>query len=208
MSTKRRVNRSSRRSKRGGGSRVPTDFKQMSGPTAFCNNLNQTHMMKLSELFPVTTNGSGVAAGVLVSDPSSSGVNFSNYGSISALWKEIRIVGFNVRVVPADVKVTGTASPFCCSFSNTSTATPTSATSILDNAGSAMMSFNSTSVKGLLMSHRWPKTLTYAGVTTPAPSSLTAGCPGSFGWYSDGHTVSTTIVWIYLEAIYQLRTRA
>jgi hypothetical protein len=161
-----------------------------------------------TQLLSISSDSKGVAAGVIVTDPTSSGQNYAEWSAIQTLFNECRVIRMKCVISPGDSKFGGDAIPLCLAFNLNITTAPTSATNVLEKPSHRTLYLGSTSNSGLTMSQSWPRDLPFANTTTPTPSSLTAGCPGCLGWYADGHTASVKIAWVVCTTWYQVRNRS
>lgn len=164
--------------------------------------------VRLAQVVELNTNGSGVLAEFISTDPSGSGSNFSppDFSGFSSLFGGIRLLAFRVRIgfVNPDEKTTG-ASGIGASFNLLSTSTPTTMVSVMDNPGAKWLL--PTETRQMTMRANWPR-MPFAPIATPNPgSSIMAGCPGCLLLYANKHTASITIGEAYIEGIYELVQR-
>jgi len=181
--------------------RVPVSLFQQSGTT----------WVRLGGWREQPSDGSGVIAGVLPSDPTliNNGTIHPEYAAWQTLYSEIRVVSMVVNFFPrfAESKSTSTdGTPMAIAGSTNNTATPTSIDTVLDNASSVAWNFlNDASARGFRFQFNYPGLLFAA---SSSPGAITAtGTPGGIGFYGTGYAASTFGIFIRYSVVYQMRNR-
>jgi len=165
----------------------------------------------------VSSDGSGVVAGVIPFDPSSGHLNITEFNSDWAnLYTQYRLWGIRIRFVSANsAAIIETKSAnykaLALGYQWRSTATlssPASYDSVLDNQPSRLWNvISDTSPGGIVMTQRTPSMITYLE-TNATTSPGNAGAPGGVQYYGDTFTASIPIFGFFIEVFYQLRSRS
>lgn len=159
----------------------------------------------------LNTNGSGVLAEIISSDPSGSGSNFGppDWTQLSAVFGMVRVREMRIRLcfTFTDTKSTG-ATPIFAAWNLSASSVPSTAAQVADNPGSKMLSPTSTTNAGITMRARWPRGMAYAPVSTPNPgATVISGCPGCLALYASGHAATITLGYAIIEGYYQFTQR-
>ncbi len=141
----------------------------------------------------LNTNGSGILAEVLPTDPSSGTYSFPDWTHVANLFGGIRVVKMEVKMcITFDDDTKAGATPIFAGFNFTSTSTPASASQVSDQPGSKMLTPKSTT-NGITMRATWPLG-GFAPTSAPNPGgTILQGCPGGLGVYASGHGATTTL---------------
>jgi hypothetical protein len=152
----------------------------------------------------ITTDGSGIVAQAFSADPSV--LSFSEWSSFAALFDEVKLESYHMRVSPYQGVTNGTApcltSIAMGSFLNKGS-TPSSILSVLVARDGKLISPLMTTPQGIKLTA--PK-LGFAPTTTPAGTSA-YGCPGYIHLYCTSGQLSKPILTYYIVARYHLRGR-
>jgi len=195
---------------------ITSNFRKYPGPIQMPPS--QAIMVQLRNYLNATSNGSGILAGVIPADPSST--LSATFGSTSLFpeWSDWLALFGSVRVVQLEIKllsisldeVKGDTSPgFIMAGNLQSTAVPSNYQSVADNADSQSWNpLQDTTSAGRYHAIRWPRTVLWASATTPAPSSLQfTGCPGGFAIYGDTLPATLKVLSIHVTGTYMLMNR-
>jgi hypothetical protein len=209
MNSRNRLSRRRRNTRRSSGSRGFTNPVVSFG--AF--NTSQPYLFRLCQLTTIMSNGSGVAAGYIFNDPSSTMANFSEHVNYLAnLFTEFRIVRSRWTVISnisglGDTK--GDYSPMAIGvYNRTSSSLPsvTNANQVLDNQPSWLYNLGTdTSPCGKVLASRFPGVMFQLVTTT---STDYAGAPGGLVYYASGCPFSANILQVKQEVWLQYRGRA
>jgi hypothetical protein len=178
---------------------------------------SQSQKVRSVFIMTYSSDGSGVCAGVIPFDPTSTHLNITEFVSDWAnLYTQYRLWGSRIRLVSAIVNATietksANYKPITVGYqfrSTASLATPTSYNQVLDNQPSKIWNVSTdTSPSGILMTQKTPSSVTYLE-TNASTSPGNAGAPGGFQFYGDTFTPSIPIFTVFLEVYYQLRSRS
>jgi len=206
----RRVNqrpRRGRRNPRRGGGRPRANFRLF--------DQQQTYLFRLCQEVVITTNGSGVAAGYIVNDPTSTMANFGEHTNYLAnLFTEFKIVRSRWRFVSSvggsqDSKTTSFAPLSIGVYLRTSSSLPSvsSANQVLDNQPSTNWNVvGDTSPRCYTMNQWFDRNINYQLCTTT--STDYAGAPGGIVYYSGALPVSQNVAYVVQEVWCMYRGRA
>jgi hypothetical protein len=175
--------------------------------------LNTVYEFRLVTTATLSSNGSGILAGYQNADPSGgSGSTWtaSEWSALVSLFSEVRMKSFSIRFsspYPRDPDFnTNTGNFIVLSGVLSSVASaPTTAAQVWDNADARPFNLQHTQRDVILHTIKGTD-LNWAIVTTPNPGSY-AGVPGSIQWYGSTYPASTTCGVIFIEGIYQFRSR-
>jgi hypothetical protein len=173
-------------------------------------DMEKVYRFRLAGYTTIVANGSGVINTFIAFDPSSTGANFPEWTTLTALFSEFRMVEFGIQLVQSDL-ITA-PSPTCQPLavaSNLGTAgSPGSYNAIADNADCVLYNWCcDTSPKGLKHVVR-QLGLGWSQVTTPTTEPY-AGAPGSMQFYGTTGAASFAGKQIGLLAwgVYEFRSR-
>ncbi len=174
-------------------------------------NLNTVYTFRLGGHSTISQS-SGVVNTFIATDPSSSGVNFPEWSTLSSLFSEFRLKHFQVQFVVAPFNLTnlGTAVSIpplmICGNLGTAVA-PGSYAAVADNADAKLWAAaKDTSKNGYTHSISGTH-LNFSQVTTPTTEPY-AGAPGSIQIYgSFGSTTQADVVHVLISGIYEFRSR-
>jgi len=150
----------------------------------------------------LSSDSKGVAALAVPADPSS---QFSEWTSLITLYTSFRVRALRVQIVPVMGLTQGFALAVAGSMSSLST--PTSYSTIAENADSTLIYLGQTGVRGY--THKLPLrgNIEFANTGTPVPGDY-AGAPGAIQMYGEGFAVSITVASILVEGFYEFRSRS
>jgi len=178
---------------------------------------SQSQRVRAVFLQTYSSDGSGVCAGVIPFDPTSSHLAIPEFTSDWAnLYTQYRLWGVRIRLVSAIAQATietksANYKPLVVGYqfrSTASLATPTAYNQVLDNQPSRLWNVSSdNSPAGIVMSQITPPMVTYLE-TNASTSPGNAGAPGGFQFYGDTFTTTIPVFTIMLELFYQLRSRS
>jgi len=180
----------------------------------------RTTTMQFSNILIGVTNGSGIFAGYIPSDPSvtlssyfSSAVLFTEWATFANFWNEVKVIRFEVqccRVYTDDLKGDQTGPLAICSISSPIAVTPTTYQQVGDNGDSQLWNV-SQDYSGTNRYHAVKfRSLAWATITNPNPGSssgIAAGCPGSIVFYGAALPASTNLFYVKVRGLYRFRTR-
>lgn len=173
------------------------------------NNPNSFIVIRLAGQGLISSNGSGVAAAFIPTDPSAAGLNNGEFTSYwSNLYGEIKLVSFKVNFMPSFEETKGAVAgqPLAIASNLNNNTTPTSYGSLTDNADCKMYNvLNDTSAKGYTHYMRG-RSLAYTSVASPATAGY-AGCPGGIAVYGGSYTNSTGVTFYMYVGVYRVRNR-
>jgi len=165
--------------------------------------------VRLAELVTVSSDSKGVCAGFIPSDPSSTGLNISEFAQFANLFAQVRLMRMRISIVPTTNYGTGgDTSGFALASTMGLPGTPTSMSVVVDNADGKLVN-----LIRLVSSHGYMRTLkmttrpTWADVTSVNPGE-NVGCPGGFIYYSDNQPASVRLLDILVEVYVQFRSRS
>ena len=177
--------------------------------------VQQVVNVRLATLLTISSDNKSVIAGNIPADPSSSGLNITEFGQWATLFAQVRLLGmvthWNCRTVLGSGGDTGVL----CIASDMSSlvGTPTSQGVVLDNAGAFTWNYlrDNFSSRGKRIALQMSTQPTWADVTTPNPGN-NVGCPGSIIYYGDdfptaGSTTSTPFADVMVTVYLQFRSR-
>jgi hypothetical protein len=171
-------------------------------------SLNTVYPFRFAKVDTLTSNDSGVLAFSLPVDPSSSGQNYAEFSTVASLFNQVRIRSFKVTFGQIIVAELGEqlAYPGVVAGSLTTLGSPTSTTSIVENADSKLYTWASWRVKPMVHTIRYTTKPVWAETSAPDPGD-NIGCPGCIMGYFEGLPLSTDTFRILVEGIYEFRTR-
>jgi len=199
--------RRGRRNPRRGGIRSRASFRLF--------DQQQSYLFRLCQEVVVATNGSGVAAGYIVNDPTSTMANFSEHVNYLAnLFTEYKIVRARWRFVSSvggsqDSKTTSFSPLSIGVYLRTSSSLPSvsSANQVLDNQPSTNWAcVGDSSPRGFTMNQWFDRKINYQLVTTT--STDYAGAPGGIVYFGGGLPVSQNVAYVVQEVWVSYRGRA
>lgn len=212
MPNGRRQSRRRKNSRRGG--------RAYSGPGAITRAINiaaarRPIRVPLSGFINLTTDGSGVLAGVATCDPSGgTGSSWTSieYSGYSTKYTLVRCVALRCQFVsnlPFSLNETkSTTSPVVISANINSVSAPTTYDAVGDNAGSKVWNaVSDTSKSGY--QHFLSHDLKRLGFISTSASRLNTsdgtymGCAGSIGWYASALPISTRIGTVFVTGVYE-----
>jgi len=188
------------------------------GPTRSLTDMNKVVAFRLvdnsSTSLLYASSASGVLAGYHNADPSGGGTwTSAEWSSITALYSQVRLISFCLSFAPCpleDTKLSGTTAGstiVVSSVLSTIGGAATARSQVWDNADAKVYNLLANQGKTPFKHYLRPKgTLQWAVVTTPNPGSY-AGCPGGIQWYGDNFPDSSSIMTVYIEGIYEFRSR-
>ncbi len=196
------------------GVRVSNNMHYFTSDTSMAKsfvNLNTVYTFRLGGHSTITQT-SGVINTFIATDPSSSGVNFPEWSTLSSLFSEFRMKHFQVQFVVAPFNLTnlGTAVSIpplmICGNLGTAVA-PGSYAAVADNADAKLWAAaKDTSKNGYTHSISGTH-LNFSQVTTPTTEPY-AGAPGSIQIYgSFGSTTQADVVHVLISGVYEFRSR-
>lgn len=174
--------------------------------------------MRFSSLQVLQTDSSGLVKGSLLADPSvstnstyfSGSPIFDEWPAIQTLWSEVKLVQFEVRIVPTYINDSKTANDSVLAIAGnlSNVAAPTSYNTVIDNADSHIYPIvYDTSARGTYHSIR-PTNINFAATFSPAPGPY-AGCPGAILIYGGNALPTSTVIGqIQVRGTYLLRSRS
>lgn len=208
-----------RRTKQG----LPNERKVMSGffkyPAPISIPLNQVIRVQLRNLITVTSNGSGVIAGMIPCDPSATlaapfaaGALFPEWTNFGTLFSGIKCVQLECTFMPSSSdEVKGDASIGVAIAGNLTSISnfATSYIATMDNGDSQHWNPTlDTSGRGVYHSIKHRKSLLWGGTATPASSAAVyAGAVGGIGMYAST-AVSLNLFSIRVVGTYLLSSRS
>jgi hypothetical protein len=178
--------------------------------------LNQVVTVQLCGTAALLSNGSGVIAGVIPCDPTTtlsapftSGVMFPQFSSWNLLFSQVKCVQLDVVIVPATVdEVKGDVDAVLAIAGQLSNTTTPSSYADLNNNSDSQTYPVLLDTRGLGRYHsiRHTQDLLWASSVSPVPTpSLYAGCPGGIGLYGSGFPLSSSIGSLRITGTYRLR---
>jgi hypothetical protein len=166
----------------------------------------------------VTSNGSGLIAGFIPCDPSSTLSStfqtvamFTEWSSLAALFSQIRCVQLEVTFVPLSLdEVKGDTTYSISISSNLQVATtPGSYGVVDDNCDSQLYPFaTDTSGRGRYHALRHSPKLGFSSIGTPASSTIYSGCPGAIQIFASPLANSTIYLSCQIVGTYDLMSRS
>jgi len=195
---------------------VHTGFRKYPGPITIPQR--QTLMMQFANTLGVTSNGSGIIAGVLQCDPSityaapfSAIAAFSEWTDIVPLFAQVKCVQLEIIIYPTTTdEVKGDIlPPLALGGSLAVGSTPASYAVVIDNTDSQEYPILlDTTGRGRYHAIRHSRNLQFAAVSSPTPStSIYAGCPGGIAIYGGAFPANTQIASVTIRGTYLLRCR-
>lgn len=173
------------------------------------NNPNSSVLIRLAGQGLISSGATGVAAAFIPTDPSSSGLNNSDFVNYwQELYSEIKLVSFKVNFLPSFEETKGAVAgqPLAIASNLNNTTTPTSYALLTDNADCKIYNvLNDTSSRGYTHFFKG-KNLAYTSVSSPATAGY-AGCPGGIGVYGSNYTVTQGVTFYMYLGIYRVRNR-
>lgn len=172
-------------------------------------SINQVVTVRLAQVRTLTSDSSGGTLSFnMVSDPSSSGQNFSEFGQWSALYDQVRLLTFRCTFISAFGISAWTDSVYPIAIAGsleTFTSPASSRDAVLDNADSVLWDHAHRTCAPYVHTLKNPKPV-WASVATPNPGD-NIGCPGVIFGYGVGMPNSTDIAEVLVEGFYQFRSR-
>jgi hypothetical protein len=180
--------------------------------------LNQSVMIQLRNIAIGSTNGSGVIAGVIPCDPSSTlsatfGSNplFPEWSDWSALFQHVKCVQLEVKLLAqTSDEVKGDVNRGLVVAGNLQNITvPSNYGSVADNGDSQIWNpLQDQSSRGLYHAIRHRSSIEWASSSTPSPSSIQyVGCPGGIAIYGDTLPASLGIILLHITGTYKVSSR-
>lgn len=178
-------------------------------------NSQQTYLFRLCQNVLITSNGSGVAAGYIVNDPTSTMANFGEHVNyLTNLFTEYRIIRsrwtFVTNVGGSQDSKTTSFSPLAIGvYLRTSSSLPSvsSANQVLDNQPSFQWNvINDASPRGMKINQWFDKKINFQLTTTT--STDYAGAPGGILYYGGALPVSVNIASVTQEVWLLYRGRS
>lgn len=181
--------------------------------------LSQQFRMQLSGAVGISTNSSGVIAGVLPCDPSvtlaapfTATAMFAEWSNLLALFTQVKCIQLDVRIVPNQVDETkGTLDAVVAIAGNLQvTTTPSAISDLSDNPDCQLYPvLLDTAGVGRYHAIRHTNRLIFSSTASPNPSSsIYTGCPGGIAFYGSGLPVSTQLMNILYYGTYVFSTRS
>jgi len=169
-------------------------------------SLNTVYPVRLTKMDIFQADSSGVCTFSEPADPSSSGQNFPEYSAWTSLFNQVRVRSFRIMIAPVmQASMNNLNYPGVVAGCLTTLGVPTSITSVIENADSQFYPWNiKTSYLGHSIKYN-PKPV-WADITTPDPGD-NIGCPGCIIGYIDGLPISTDAFRVFVEGIYEFRSR-
>jgi len=203
--------RNRKRSARKSGARRLTRPPRRQGPPRSLIRQTGVQWVRLGGWREQPTDGSGVCAGVLVSDPTliNNGTIHPEYAAWSSLFGEIKVHSIVATFFPrfAESKSTSTdGTPMAIAGSTNVTSAPTTIDVVLDNASSRAWNFlNDASSQGFRFEFKYDSLL---WGPSGSPGGVTStGTPGGIGFFGEGYAASTFGIFIRYSVVYQMRNR-
>jgi hypothetical protein len=169
-------------------------------------DLNTVYRFRLSGYSEIKFS-SGIINVYFACDPSSSGVNFAEWTTLSDLFSEFKMVSFSLQLVPMRwfQDTLGTNPLGICGNLGTAV-NPGSYGAIMDNADAQLVNAGLTSNLGY--THTVHGThLNYSVVSSPTTDPY-AGAPGSIQLYQTSTGSSNTQMWgVKIVGVYDFRSR-
>jgi len=170
--------------------------------------------VRMATILTLSTDNKATLAGFVPSDPSSSGLNISEYSQWSNLFAQVRLIGMETHWIPRTIFGSGGDTGSVAIGSTMGLpGTPTSASVVVDNAGSILWNINrDIRSRGQLFRLQMSTRPTWADVTAPNPGD-NVGCPGGIIYYgtdlpTSGSSTSIPIVDVLVTVYVQFRSRA
>jgi hypothetical protein len=187
--------------------------RRVVNPGRDLKSVNAVVRVRLATVITISSDSKAVVAGFIPCDPSSSGLNISEYSSWSSLYNQVRLLGMSVRFMKISVYSPNfTTGALAIASTLDAVGTPSSRGAVLDNADSILWNWVSdTSPSGFRHSLRMSTQPTWASSSSPNPGD-NVGCPGGIIYYgldipsSVGGAVAMFDV--YVEGFYAFRSRA
>lgn len=211
----RRTKRQGKRSQ--GGKSVRSGSRNYPAPITI--PLNDSKVFQFRNLITVTSNGSGVVAGMIPCDPSAtlaapfaSGALFNEWSTVATLFSAIKCVQLECQFEPSSSDEVKGDSSIGFAIAGNLTAISNFATSYLatvDNADSQRWNpVLDTSGRGRYHAIRHRPSLNWGGTATPASSAAVyAGAVGGIGMYGST-AISLQVFTILVVGTYVLSNRS
>jgi len=169
-----------------------------------------TYNITLKGFSSVNASGGGVIAVAIPADPSAAGYNFSEWSNLAAIFSEVRILKFEVQVVPIiDNAVALTAgTPIIVGFNSTLSSAPGTegvVATLIDSVYWSAGADRSTAGSRYNVSYDSRLDFSLTSTVTDTPY---AGCPGSFQFYGSGYPNGSLVYKVLVLGTYQFRGRA
>lgn len=220
MTSRQKSTRRSNRSKGRGRAPLLTLNGQNSDRKleTFIRNPRDRELIMLSGEINLTSDGSGVLAGIATTDGSGgSGSTWTSdeWSATAGRWGLVRCIGLRCQFVSnmafTAIEAKGNVGAIAVSCSILSQAVPSSYAVTIDNFRTKIWNMISdTSPQGfkMFLPHD-AKRLGYSSSQSPfGIVQLYAGCPGGIGWYGSGLPISTRVGSVFIVGIYEFRAKA
>ncbi len=189
------------------GNRVSDSVYVQAEPNSLASsliNINTVYEFRLAGHSTISTDGSGVINGFFACDPSSAGLNFPEWNSLTVLFSEFRLKSLSVQFVPR-AGTAGIKSALAVAGNLGTAAAPSAFANLTDNADCKYVVWNTTTPLGY--THTLHGTdLNWSQVTSPTTEPY-AGAPGSIQYYMESSQTSTVHYDCMVWGIYQFRSR-
>jgi len=140
-------------------------------------------------------------------DPSSGGVNFGEWSTLSALFSEFRMVRFSIRLVPSWFpNDTASYQPLWIAGNLGTAVNPGSTAALADNADSMIWNAHGDHTSNGYKHTLHGRGLGWSQVTTPTVEPF-AGAPGSIQLYGSCSASPTDAYDVLVEGVYEFRSR-
>jgi len=183
-------------------------------------SLNTVYRFRLGGHTTLSTTAGGIIDTYFPCDPSSTGTNFPEWSTLSALFSEFKLVEFGVQLTRGGYSVDGTSSGTFRNSSNPlmvagnlgTAAAPGSYANLADNADAKLYPFmtdaTATGHHHMISSaDTRAQNIQWSQVTTPTVEPF-AGAPGSIQVYSSGGGASIAgVCHVLVWGIYDFRSR-
>jgi hypothetical protein len=220
MSSRRR-NRNSRqgrgRNRTLAARTVMCSFRKFPAPITI--PIKQSWPFQLRNVLTMSTDGSGVLAGVIPGNPNAtlssafgSVALFPEWTNVAALFSAVRIRQLEITVMSKYVETKGDVPGTIIIATQyvSSSSFPSSYATASDNQDSQMISItNDTSGRGSYHAMKWPVSIAPAATNDPDPTGdALIGAPGGIALYGNTLPISTSIVQILVVGTYDLFNRS
>jgi len=169
----------------------------------------QTYNITLKGFSTATSNGSGVIALSIPCDPSSAGYNFAEYSDLSGIFGEVRILAFEIQVVPLNfLALNAVSTPVIVGFNPFSSAAPANEGAVATLIDSVYWNaLRDTTSRGSKFSVKFDPRLDFS-LTSSVTVTPYAGCPGSYQLYASGFNDGVASFKVLVTGLYQFRARS
>lgn len=191
--------------RRGRNNRGPSRNAMLPSVRAM-KSLSTPYVFRLCNSGDIVSTPGGQLNVAIPVDPSSSGINFDEWETITLLFSQFRVVAFSVQFCLTDNTLNG--APVCIGGSFSSFAAPGSYNAVAENADSrfwqASLDKTRTGYKHTL---RFPRRIDFSNTGTPVPGDW-AGAPGAIQVFASGWPESTNCVSYLVEGFYEFMSRS